>query len=157
VAALRRRRSRALTGTKFRPRSSIAPHLVTLRESIDAAHRAARWDALARVLARFGLALGEALAALLDHGLCLDPSPANFAVQGGRVRYIDDDVARSRDATGIEDAFTGRFGEYAGVPAEVWDGYAARFVRELALRVSPDDRMRRVQCTSSVCSAPWRS
>jgi hypothetical protein len=63
-------------------------------------------------------------------------------VQGGRVRYIDDDVARSRDAIGIEDAFAGRFGEYAGVAPEVWDGYVLRFARELALRVSPDERVR---------------
>jgi hypothetical protein len=63
-------------------------------------------------------------------------------VQGGRVRYIDDDATHRRDAIGIEDAFTGRFGEYAGVPAENRDGSAARFVRELALRVSPDDRVR---------------
>jgi hypothetical protein len=95
AAHRRRRRARALTGTKFRRRE-----------------------------VRSG------------------PGPANFAVQGGRVRYIDDDVARSRDAIGLEDAFTGRFAEYAGVPAEVWDGYAVRFARELALRVSPDDRIR---------------
>jgi hypothetical protein len=121
---------------------TIAPRLVTLREGLDAANRAADWVDFARVLAGFGLALGESLACSIDGGLCLDPNPANFAVQGGRVRYIDDDVARSRDAIGIEDAFVARFAEYAAAPSAVWDGYVARFVRELALRVSPRERTR---------------
>jgi hypothetical protein len=92
-------------------------------------------------------------------------------VQGGRVRYIDDDVAGSRDAIGIEDAFVGRLGEYAGVPAGVWDGHVVRFVRELALRFArttgggsggpggcapPPGCGRRARRTSSVCSARSR-
>jgi hypothetical protein len=121
---------------------TIAPLLVTLRERLDAASAAARWDDFARALAGFGLALGEALTASLDGGLCLDASPANFAPQGGRVRYIDDDVVDRRDALGLEDAFVARFTEYPAAPAALWDDYAARFTRELDARSSPDDRAR---------------
>lgn len=121
---------------------TIAPRLVTLRERLDAASTAASWDEFARALSGFGLALGEALSSSVEGGMCLDPNPANFAVQGGRVRYIDDDIARSRDALGIEDAFVARFAEYAGVPTAVWAGYEQRFVREIACRVSQRERTR---------------
>ena len=119
---------------------TIAPLLVTLREQHDAASEAAGWDAFGRALAGFGLALGEALTASLDGGLCLDASPANFAPQGGRVRYIDDDVTDRRDALGIEDAFVSRFTEYPAAPPSLWDGYTRRFARELATRTSPAQR-----------------
>jgi hypothetical protein len=115
---------------------TLAPRLVTLRERMDDAAAAGRWEALARALAGFALGLGEAVSASLDAGLCLDASPANFAACGGRLRYIDDDVAASHDALGVEDAFVARFTEYAA-PEAVWLAYAQRFARELALRVTP--------------------
>src|SRR5262245_35620694 len=90
---------------------TIAPQLVTLRERLDATAAAARWDDFAGALAGYDLALGESLSSSVDTGICLDPSPANFATQGGRVRYIDDDVAINRDAPGIEEAFLARFTE----------------------------------------------
>src|SRR5262249_8200904 len=121
---------------------TIAPQLVTLRERLDRTSAAGRWDDFAGALAGYDLALGESLSSSIDDGLCLDPSPTNFATQGGRVRYIDDDVAASRDAVGIEDAFVARFAEYPGAPATVWDAYVWRFVRELSLRISPQDRSR---------------
>jgi hypothetical protein len=121
---------------------TIAPRLVTLRERLDAASATASWNEFARALSGFGLALGESLSSSIEGGLCLDPNPANFAVQGGRVRYIDDDVAHSHDALGIEDAFVARFAEYAGAPAAVWVGYEQRFTRELACRVSQRERAR---------------
>lgn len=121
---------------------TIAPQLVTLRERLDKTSAAARWDDFAGALAGYDIALGESLSSSIDTGLCLDPSPANFATQGGRVRYIDDDVAINRDAPGIEDAFVARFAEYPATPATVWDGYVWRFTRELTLRLSPSDRAR---------------
>jgi hypothetical protein len=68
--------------------------------------------------------------------------PASFAAQGGRVRYIDDDVVRRRDAIGIEEAFDRPVRRVRRRSAEVRDGHVARFVRALALRVSPDDGVR---------------
>jgi hypothetical protein len=121
---------------------TIAPQLVTLRERLDATSAAARWDDFAGALAGYDLALGESLSSSVDTGICLDPSPTNFATQGGRVRYIDDDVAVNRDALGIEEAFVARFAEYPSAPTTVWDAYVWRFVRELALRLSPRDRSR---------------
>jgi hypothetical protein len=121
---------------------TIAPQLVTLRERLDATSAAGRWDEFAGALAGYDLALGESLSSSIDAGICLDPSPANFATQCGRVRYIDDDVAANRDALGIEEAFVARFAEYPDAPATVWDAYVWRFVRELTLRLSPRDRSR---------------
>ena len=122
---------------------TLAPLLVTLRERLDATSAAASWDAFAIALAGYGLALGESLSSSIDAGICLDPSPANFAIQGGRVRYLDDDVAVNRQALGIEDAFVARFAEYAGAPRSAWEAYVWQFVRELALRLSPGDYRRR--------------
>jgi hypothetical protein len=121
---------------------TIAPQLVSLRERLDATAAAARWDDFAGALAGYDLALGESLSSSIDTGICLDPSPTHFATQGGRVRYIGDDVAINRDALGLEEAFVARFAEYPGAPTTVWDAYVWRFVRELALRLSPRDRSR---------------
>ena len=121
---------------------TIAPQLVTLRERLDATAAAARWDDFAGTLAGYDLALGESLSSSIDTGICPDPSPTNFATQGGRVRYLGDEVAINRDALGLEEAFVARFAEYPAAPAAVWDAYVWRFVRELALRLSPKDRSR---------------
>ena len=121
---------------------TLAPLLVTLRERLDAAATAGRWDEFARVLTGFALALGLALSASLDDGLCLDASPANFAPQGGRIRYIDDDVIDRRDALGVEDAFVARFTEYPSAPAAQWQRYTARFAREGEARTTAADRAR---------------
>lgn len=131
---------------------TIAPQLVTLRERLDATAAAARWDDFAGALAGYDLALGESLSSSIDTGICLDPSPTNFATQGGRVRYIGDEVAINRDALGLEEAFVARFAEYPAAPAAVWDAYVWRFVRELALRLSPKDRSR-LQLTQRLRSA----
>jgi hypothetical protein len=121
---------------------TMAPQLVTLRERLDATSAAGRWDDFAGALAGYDLALGESLSSSIDAGICLDPSPTNFATQGGRVRYIAEDVAANRDALGLEEAFLARFAEYPDAPPTVWDAYVWRFVRELTLRLSPRDRSR---------------
>ena len=131
---------------------TIAPPLVTLRERLDATAAAARWDDFAGALAGYDLALGESLSSSIDTGICLDPSPTNFATQGGRVRYVGEEVAINRDALGLEEAFLARFAEYPAAPATVWDAYVWRFVRELALRLSPKDRSR-LQLTERLRSA----
>jgi len=121
---------------------TIAPQLVSLRERLDGTSAASRWDDFAGALAGYDLALGESLSSSIDAGICLDPSPTSFATQGGRVRYIADDVAANRNAAGLEEAFVARFAEYPEAPAAVWDAYVWRFVRELTLRLSPRDRSR---------------
>ena len=120
---------------------TLAPRLVTLREELDAAGAAGVWDGFARALAGWNAALSVALTWSLGAGLCLDASPANFATQWGRLRYLDEDVAARHDALGIEDAFAERFGEYRA-PDPVWDDYAHRFARDLAARTPRALRVR---------------
>jgi len=121
---------------------TIAARLVTLRERLDDARAAERWDDFSRALVGFARGLGEAISASVEHGLGLDPNPGNFAVQGGRLRYIDDDVTATRDALGVEDAFVARFAEYADAPAAVWASYVARFGDELVAHVAADHPLR---------------
>jgi hypothetical protein len=131
---------------------SIAPRLTTLRERLNAARAAGAWEELRRALVAFAHALGATVGLSLARGLLLDANPANFAVQGGRVRYIDDDVAASQDAHGVEDAFLGRFGEYAGVPDAVWEAYARRFADELR-HAAGDDGLRALRLPARLRAA----
>jgi hypothetical protein len=117
---------------------TIAPRLTTLRERLDSAAAAARWDLFAQALAGFARGLGEAIACSIELGLGLDANPANFAVQGGRLRYIDDDVIATRAALGVEDAFVARIAEYAAAPAAVWRRYADQFADEIVARLAPE-------------------
>jgi len=112
---------------------TLAPRLETLREAMQRAHQSQDGVALGRAFAAYAHALGLSLEAAVDHGLSLDPSPANFASQGGRLRYIDDDVAARSDAVGLEDAFIARFGEYPGAPESVWNIFVTRFVDEMVV------------------------
>ncbi len=84
-----------------------------------------------RELLAFARCLGIAAESACERSLTLDPNPGNFAVQGGRLRYIDDDVTVGRDALGIEDAFLARIAEYPGVPDEIWSQYVERFACEI--------------------------
>jgi len=112
---------------------TIAPTLVTLRERLDGAAAIGAWAALRRSLLAFAHALGVTVRRSVEDGLLLDPNPANFAVQGGRLRYLDDDVGRSHGALGVEDAFVARLTEYPGAPLEILAAYGDRFCDELAL------------------------
>lgn len=114
---------------------TIAPRLVTLRERLDGAAGAGRWPEFDQVLAVFASALGAALALSLDDGLGLDANPANFAIQGARLRYLDDDVVATGDALGVEDAFVARFAEYPAAPPAVWAAYVRRVADELLIRL----------------------
>jgi hypothetical protein len=136
---------------------TIAPQLVTLRERLDAAARDARWNEFGYAIAAFAAGLGETIVTSLHAGLGLDANPANFATQGARLRYLDDDVTATRDALGIEDAFAARFAEYPAAPAEVWDGYVRRMAAELLARSSPSVRARLGLARRFVAAATlWR-
>jgi hypothetical protein len=115
---------------------TIAPRLVTLRERLDAASQKARWSDFQRMLVAFARSLGESIRSSIDAGLALDANPANFAIQGGRLRYLDDDVTPNHEVLGIEDAFVARFAEYDQAPSSVWECYAARFADEVRARLS---------------------
>lgn len=119
---------------------TIAPRLVTLRERLDAAARIGRWGEFDRALTAFVTALGEAVTCSREEGLGLDANPSNFAIQGGRLRYIDDDVTATRDGLGVEDGFVARLTEYQAAPRWVWDGFARRVGDELLARVPPTAR-----------------
>jgi hypothetical protein len=121
---------------------TIAPRLVTLRERLDDAARAARWEGFGQAIAAFASGLGETVMASLEAGLGLDANPSNFATQGARLRYLDDDVSATREALGVEDAFVARFGEYPDAPAGVWEVYVRRMADELRARSSPAIRAR---------------
>ncbi len=121
---------------------TIAPRLQTLRERLDAAAEDARWPEFGLALTAFASGLGETLELSLGAGLGLDANPANFATQGARLRYLDDDVTATRDALGVEDAFVARFVEYPAAPPAVLDAYTRRMVDELRARTSAEIRAR---------------
>lgn len=121
---------------------TLAPLLITLRERLDAAAAGERWPEFGHALVGFAMALGEALTASLELGLGLDVNPANFAIQGARLRYLDDDVLVTREALGIEDAFLARFAEYPRAPAAVWEAYERRTGDEIVARVPSPVRAR---------------
>ncbi len=113
---------------------TLAPLLVTLRERLDVAAAAGAWTPFGYALIAFATGLGEAVTASVETGLGLDVNPANFAPQGARLRYLDDDVLATREALGLEDAFVGRFAEYPAAPPAVWEGYVRRTGDELVAR-----------------------
>lgn len=121
---------------------TVAPRLVTLRERLDASARIGRWGEFDRVLTAFATALGEAMTWSREAGLGLDANPSNFAIQGGRLRYIDDDVTATRDGLGVEDGFVARLTEYQAAPRWIWDGFARRVADELIARVPAPERPR---------------
>lgn len=120
---------------------TVSPVLVTIRERLDATAAQGRWREFAHAIAAFAVVLGETLTASLEKGLGLDANPANFAIQGARLRYLDDDVTSTRDALGIEDAFVARFAEYAPPPG-VWETYVRRTADEVRARTTESDRHR---------------
>ena len=125
----------AVVATGDAPRVwTIAPTVITLRERLDEAAAGANWREFGRALTAFANALGEALSCSIDHGLGLDANPANFAIQGARLRYLDDDVAATTTALGLEDAFVARFAEYPTAPPEIWDLFVQRAADEIGAR-----------------------
>jgi hypothetical protein len=114
---------------------TVAPLLFTLREELNAAHAQGNEAALCRGLVAYAHCLGRALESAEQLSLSIDAHPANFARQGGRPRYIDDDAAERRDAVGIEDAFLARISDYPDVSEETWVTYALRFCAEAKLQL----------------------
>jgi len=117
---------------------TLAPFLDTLRTRLDRAAAAGDWDQFGRALTAFATGLGETVEASVVHGRGLDANPANFAIQGARLRYLDDDVTLTHDALGVEDAFVTRFREYPDAPAALWEAYERRFGDELMARATAD-------------------
>jgi hypothetical protein len=111
---------------------TIAPRIETVREWLDRSAATEDRVELTRGLCAFARCLGVGVAVALDAGLSLDLNPGNFAIQGARVRYIDDDIAVRDDAVGVEDAFLARFAEYPDTSDDTWGAYVERFAVEVA-------------------------
>jgi hypothetical protein len=102
--------------------SAWTPSLRAEMAQAEASHANAL---LSDCLVRYAQASFAALA-LLDQGVCLDVNPSNFAREGNRIVYIDDDIESLRAMPLLGYAWLKRVDEYAQMP-----DCTDRYIREL--------------------------
>nr|MBP6704948.1 hypothetical protein [Vicinamibacteria bacterium] len=71
-------------------------------------------------------------------GTSLDVHPSNFALHGGRVVYVDDDIWAGSNAPAAGHALLRRVDEYAAFPGAV-RAYAQAVETALLVKLSGDD------------------
>jgi signal recognition particle receptor subunit beta len=91
---------------------TVTPWLVTLREQMAHADAASDERALGRALGEFAKTAVASLALAVRSGVAMDVHPSNFARDGGRTVYLDDDIRKGNALPAIGYNLLQRVEEY---------------------------------------------
>lgn len=117
---------------------TVTPWLGTLRGWMSTAVAESDEAALELALSAFADAAVESLCLAVKTGTSLDVHPSNFALHGGRVVYVDDDIWAGSNAPAAGHALLRRVDEYAAFPGAV-RAYAQAVETALLVKLSGDD------------------
>jgi signal recognition particle receptor subunit beta len=115
---------------------TVTPWLTTLRAWMRSAARASNDDELAKALEVFADVVMASVKLAAQAGTVLDVHPANFAVAGDRIVYLDDDIVAGSSLPTVGHAIVRRIDEYAEHPAAV-ERYVSRLAAGLS-ELSPE-------------------
>jgi hypothetical protein len=98
---------------------TVTPWLVTLREQMAHADAASDERALGRALGEFAKTAVASLALAVRSGVAMDVHPSNFARDGGRTVYLDDDIRKGNALPAIGYNLLQRVEEYEHRPLAI--------------------------------------